>query len=207
MAFIDTASSNKKEETLYHCDYVVQAFRDTLSENNKRAKYKIDTINILGIDGEGSVSDLIHAIEDAEKKGAQICNLSLSTYEDCPKLKAVIETSKMLFVAAAGNEGENLDEGFPSYPTNYKLENVISVAALDDSGNLMEMSNYGDDTVDVVANGILKYRNEVVEGTSIATARITAVATILYSISDDRFSARECKKKIVSLSFGGEKSL
>ena len=68
----------------------------------------------------------------------------------------------------------------------------------------MEMSNYGEDTVDVAVNGILKYRDKVVEGTSIATARITAVATTLYSISDNRFAARDCKKKIVSLSFGGE---
>ena len=119
----------------------------------------------------------------------------------------LFEATRSLLIAAAGNEGENLDEGFPSYPVNYRLDNVISVAALDDTGKMLKISNYGENTVNVAVNGILKYKDEVIEGTSIATARVTALASIICSVSDVRLSSGECKKRIEAWVKNNENSL
>ena len=159
-----------------HCDYVLKAFFAALPENITKADYEIMLLNILNADGECSAESLIDAIQYAEKNGASICNLSLSTYIDHQELRNVIKNSKMLFVVAAGNDGENLDKGFPSYPSKYSFENVISVAASDENGEFLEMSNYGEETIDVVMNGIIETEDGKAEGTSIAAARATAAA-------------------------------
>lgn len=196
VAFIDSTSTSGKSGQFSHYDYVLQAF---LSVMSKKVEYEIINFNILGTDGEGSVEDLVQAIKDAERKGAKICNLSLSTYNDHKELKETIVNSDMLFIVAAGNESENLDEGFPSYPTNYRLRNVLSVAATDRSEKLLEISNYGGNTVDVAMNGFIACDDEIVEGTSIAAGKVTAVATMLYGISESTISAFKCKEVLVSL--------
>ncbi len=38
--------------------------------------------------------------------------------------KEVIENSNMLFVVAAGNDGENLNEDFPSYPSAFAFRHL-----------------------------------------------------------------------------------
>ena len=146
-----------------------------MKENQLRDNYEIMLLSILEEDGECSLDNLISAIEYAERNGAKICNLSLSTYADSSELKDVIKYSNMKFVVAAGNEGENLDDGFPSYPTNWNLDNVISVAAADEEGNLLETSNYGSNIVDITMNGIIEYEGERAEGTSIAAAKVSAI--------------------------------
>jgi hypothetical protein len=52
-------------------------------------------------------------------------------------------TANILFVAAAGNSGANLDTT-PSYPAAYPNANIIAVAALTRSGGLASWSNYGE---------------------------------------------------------------
>ena len=199
VAFIDSSCSMDNDGQLNHYDYVLQAFSRVLSNSGRKVNYEILHVNVLGSEGEGSVRDLVKAIEYAQKKGAKICNLSLSTYVDYKELKEIIADSNMLFVAAAGNEGENLDEGFPSYPANYKLKNVISVAAVDENEMLLESSNYGSGTVDIAMNGIIECNGEFVEGTSIATGKVTAAAVMLYSMSDVELSVEECKGKVMAL--------
>jgi len=201
IAFIDSACSKEtyerlsevfwkhdeitiSEDKINHCDFVLEAFESTLAGQN--INYEIILLSVLDENGECSTEDLIEAIKYAEKNGAMICNLSLSTYADNRKLKAAIEQSDMLFVAAAGNEGENLDEGFPSFPTNWKLRNVISVAAADENHKLLETSNYGKNTVDVTMNGVTEYNGGIVEGTSIAAGKMSAVVTRFYYLQKIR---------------------
>jgi len=59
----------------------------------------------------------------------------------------------ILFVAAAGNDGVNIDTT-PSYPAGYTSTNLISVAAIDKSGALASWSNYGANSVDIGAPGV-----------------------------------------------------
>ena len=60
----------------------------------------------------------------------------------------------MLFVAAAGNDSDDNDtDPLPSLPAAFDLPNIVSVAAIDNSGGLAWFSNYGKKTVDIAAPG------------------------------------------------------
>ncbi|MGC4015027.1 MAG: S8 family serine peptidase [Luteolibacter sp.] len=76
----------------------------------------------------------------------------------------------IIFCAAAGNEGTNNDTT-PKYPANYRLSNMIVVAASDQNDALATFStggsNYGATTVDLAAPGKNIY-STVPSGTSSA---------------------------------------
>ena len=63
----------------------------------------------------------------------------------------------IIFVVAAGNDGTNNDTS-PTYPANYRLPNMIVVAASDQNDGLATFSsggsNYGATTVDLAAPGV-----------------------------------------------------
>ena len=58
----------------------------------------------------------------------------------------------IVFCAAAGNDTSNNDVN-PTYPANYRLSNMIVVAASDQKDALATFSNYGASTVDIAAPG------------------------------------------------------
>ena len=65
----------------------------------------------------------------------------------------VNQSSKTLWVFAAGNDGTNNDE-LPSSPTNIQAPNVISVAATVGLDIIAPFSNFGVKNVDVAAPGV-----------------------------------------------------
>jgi subtilisin family serine protease len=113
---------------------------------------KILPIKFLGPDG-GTSEQAIEAIEYAQKMGIKITNNSWGGGEYDPLLEEAIKNYNGLFVAAAGNEGMNIDSN-QSYPSNFNSSNILSVAAVDNQGNLAGFSNYGTRNVDVAAPGV-----------------------------------------------------
>ncbi|MBX6353657.1 MAG: S8 family serine peptidase [Thermoflavifilum sp.] len=111
---------------------------------------------VVGSNGYTTDDKVIEAIEYASAHGARIANLSLGTPMYDAALREAMARSNMLFVAAAGNDGENLDvpgsQG--TYPADYDLPNEISVAAVDNQGNLAWFSNYGWQHVQLAAPGV-----------------------------------------------------
>ena len=59
--------------------------------------------------------------------------------------------SGWLFVAAAGNDGYDLDYLESEYPCKHDLDNIICVAAINELGNLSYYSNYWIKSVDIAA--------------------------------------------------------
>jgi subtilisin family serine protease len=149
--------------------------------------------------GSGYISDALTAIAYAKQRNVKILNCSWGGSEYSPVLKAVLEeNSNMLFICAAGNGGITQ----PIYPAGYDLPNVISVASMDNQGNLARSSNYGV-KVDIAAPGVDIYTSipnqsyALSSGTSMATAFVTAAAA-LYLGADTNISPADLKSLILS---------
>jgi subtilisin family serine protease len=114
----------------------------------------LDASSSDGLGAEGTTSDAIKAIEYAKKMGARISNNSWGGDPNSEILKKAINDSGMLFVAAAGNDGRDTDSS-PFYPASYAPDNdnILSVAAINNQGNLASFSNYGKNSVDISAPG------------------------------------------------------
>ena len=113
---------------------------------------KIMALKFLGPEG-GYTSDAILAIQYAKAEGAKISNNSWGGGPYDQALYDAINNSGSLFVAAAGNNGNNND-AYPFYPASYDLPNILSVAAVDNQGKLASFSNYGATSVDISAPGV-----------------------------------------------------
>lgn len=109
----------------------------------------------------------------------------------------------ILFMAAASNDGLNNDL-VETYPTNYVVSNIVSVAAIDHKNQLAKFSNYGLFSVDVSAPGVDIYSTLLGEdgykslsGTSMATPNVTGLAGLIRA-AHPSLTWKETKNLIIS---------
>lgn len=117
--------------------------------------------NIMAIKTNFSSFQNVKSISFADYNGAKVINASWGgSYYD-PALKEAIESFDGIFVAAAGNGGDDNvgddNDITPMYPASFNSPNIISVAATDQYDNLATFSNYGDVVVDIGAPGVNIY--------------------------------------------------
>ncbi len=116
-------------------------------------------------------------------------------------------TNNILFIAAAGNNSQNLTTT-PSYPASYTSTNIIGVAALTSTGALASYSNYGSASVDIGAPGSGIYSTlpgkksgssayGSYNGTSMATPHVSGAAA-LYAATHSLASAADIKAAILN---------
>jgi thermitase len=162
----------------------------------------IMALKFIGAGGFGDVGDEIDAIDFAKKHGVRVINMSFgSTYYSDQERNAIANAPGILFIAAAGNERANNDV-VPSYPANYDLPNIISVAGSDQSDNSNFSSNYGPNSVHVAAPGadILStfpgddYQS--LSGTSMSTAFVSGLAGLVLA-KKPAFTITQLKDQIL----------
>ncbi len=129
----------------------------------------IMSVRVLGATDFGTTADIIGGIEFAADNGAKVINMSLGGEGPFDALYSDAITyardRDVVVVVAAGNGGldgvsddnDGLgDDGDAStnfYPCNFTQENLLCIAAFDQSYNLASFSNYGATSVDVGAPG------------------------------------------------------
>ena len=160
---------------------------------------KVMALKFLAADGSGSSADAIECLNYAVSMRNKGVNIRLTNnswggggFEGALRdAIARTNTAGMLFVAAAGNGGDDgvgdNNDAYGSYPSNYDLPNVVAVAATDRFDALGGFSNYGAATVDLAAPGVdiastypgggYVYMN----GTSMAAPNVAGVAALAWS--------------------------
>lgn len=140
--------------------------KDNLDSTIAALKYAVDNnVDVINYSGGGPEADFaeLEILKKAEAKG-------------------------ILVIAAAGNEESNIDNKKNAYfPASYKLSNIITVTAYNESLQILSSSNYGKESVDVAAPGyqikssLNLGRAGFLTGTSQATAFVTGVVAMIKS--------------------------
>lgn len=161
-------------------------------------------VKFLDAGGSGSLADAIKAIDYATKMGAHVMSNSWGGGGFSQTLMDAIKRSNeagAIFIAAAGNEYNNNDSS-PTYPSTYQVENVMSVAAIDNRGAKADFSNYGKKTVHLGAPGVNvmsttggSYKS--FSGTSMATPHVAGVAALLWA-NEPNLTAAQVKERLIA---------
>ncbi len=168
--------------------------KGTLGVNQK---VSIIGCKFLDSDGSGSMSDALVCMDyfvklkTREKNPVDVTAINASwgggrysqaMFDAIKKLR----DAGILFVAAAGNDSDDNDT-VGSYPANYQLDNIISVAATNNKDELAYFSNYGRRSVHVGAPGqdilstYLDGQYKIFSGTSMAAPYVTGLIGLLKS--------------------------
>ena len=162
-------------------------------------------VKFEGANGQGSEANLIAALQYATQHGAKILNNSWGGASNWPDLQTAIQNAQSageIFVVAAGNGASNIDNT-PTYPMSWNLSNVVSVAAVDDTGNLANFSNYGSQSVSIAAPGVSILSTEpgksynITTGTSMAAPFVTGVMDLVWS-EHPTWSAQQVIQDVMS---------
>lgn len=108
-----------------------------------------------------------------------------------------LERQGVVVVVAAGNEKSNIDSKIADkaqdsyYPCSYNLSNIICVGAVDQEGNKVASSNWGNRSVHLSAPGehikgkLPRNRTGYMTGTSQATALVSGAVALMKSANPD----------------------
>ena len=181
-----------------HIASIVMNNLENANESIQLKSYKTHDAN-----GEGSLFDVIKALDYAVADGVDIINMSFVYMEEKEHgiesknafkeaLDRAFKISEMLIVAAVGNDDNDNDfvdnlVGLSAFPASFENPNIISVASSSCVREKSYFSNYGIHSADVFAPGEFiegqdqNWQTVYMSGSSQATAFVTKLATYLGS--------------------------
>ena len=147
---------------------------------------------------------MVDLVADADRVGVRIVLISFEGRgrgDWRPFRRAAANHQGLLFVISAGIGGRDLDRN-PLFPASLDLANAIIVTGVTRAGDLLAGVNWGQNTVDlaIVADEFpaLGFDGSVrsVSGTSVAAARIAAMAVQLFEVNPS-WTAQQVRTEIV----------
>ncbi len=170
------------------------------ADNNKGIEGVAPDSSIVPIraftdDGTQTAPSIVEALDRAGSSGARVVNASFGTdpYQrrtsDFQAVEDVLALHPdVLYVAAAGNE-DNDNDSHPVLPCDADAPNLICVGAYTPDRRPWENTNYGDESVDLLAPGSPIYapttpfpnKYDYFSGTSMSAAYVSGVAALLFS--------------------------
>lgn len=191
-----------------HCAGTIGAVHDNgQGVAGVMANVKMMGIKFLTDSGSGSTANAIKSIDYATQMNVDLMSNSWGGGGFSQALKDSIEAAKnagILFVAAAGNSSTDNDSK-PHYPSNYEVDNVVSVAAHGHNDELASFSCYGKRTVHVAAPGkniLSTVKNggyDVYSGTSMATPHVSGVLGLLLA-HEGRSDVKQVRERLMATS-------
>jgi subtilisin family serine protease len=123
-------------------------------------KVQLMACKFLDSTGDGETSDAIKCLDYAQRNGAQIINASWGGDVYSAALYNAIASARaagIIFVTAAGNAAENIDN-IPLYPACFNLDNIVVVTGTTRLDTLDPgYASYGVNSVDLAAPGTRIY--------------------------------------------------
>jgi subtilisin family serine protease len=190
-----------------HCAGVIGASHDAKGIAGVMANVQLLPIKFLTDKGSGDLEGAIKSIDYAISRGVNVMSNSWGGGGRSQALFDAVERAQeagIIFIAAAGNEN-NDNDAKPSYPASYKLDNVVSVGAMDGKGKRASFSNYGANSVHVFAPGVNIYstvsnnKYKKMSGTSMACPHVAGVAGLLLA-SEPNLSYTDIKNRLMNTS-------
>ncbi len=168
-------------------------------------------LKVFGATGGGYEEHIIQALRYAQANGAHIVNASFAystkgviepgEYNVLRDAINELQSSGILFVSSAGNDGLSLD-ATPAYPANYALPHQITVVSTDTRDVISGFSNYSPTFADIAAPGsailsaLLANNYQTQNGTSMAAPMVAGVAALLKA-ENPTWQATQIKEAIL----------
>lgn len=165
-----------------HVAGLIKAVRDhSIVDHPAAAAVQLLPIKFIGSNGSGSTSGALEALEYAAARGAKVVNASWGLTGTSAFSQALYDGmlelyEKNIFIAvAAGNAvagTANNNDRIPTYPANFNIPGLMSVASITpsyswrnnnfflDGIELSSFSNYGANSVDIAAPGSYRDPND-----------------------------------------------
>jgi len=176
-------------------------------------RVSIMALKFLSAQGSGTTADAIKAIDYAIAHGAKVLSNSWGGEgdEDNASLYAAVERAKaadVLFIAAAGNGGsdqvgdDNDSSPHKAFPAAFDNDNLIAVAATDNTDKLAFFSNFGKVSTDLAAPGVNihstvpKNGYKSNSGTSMACPHVAGAAALVWA-KNPTWNYQQVKKALL----------